>query len=467
MFKSLRQPRAFYKSFFALALPMILQNLISSSMGLVDTFMVGTLGQEALGGLSLANTPFFVAMLFVFGLQSGGAVLISQYWGKRDVETINRVIGLSIMFAVGVSAIFATVVFLFPEAVMGLTTNNPELLDVAVRYGKVVAYSYVLNSFTSLYTGARRSCESPKLGTAVVVVGMCSNVVFNYIFIFGKLGFEPMGVEGAAWGTMAARIVEFAIVMVYIFVTQRSPKQVLKLLPSKMIRPGRVILKDFLKYAAPVMANETIWSLGSSMYTIIFGHLHNSGDVTAAYALSKNIEQIVMVAVFAISNATAVLIGKEIGAGADRETVKALGRTFTTMSFLAGFASGVMIIILYFVLVKPFLFGAFSLTDGAIEVATIMLFCQAVVMAFRSYVTTLVVGILRGGGDVNFGLFVDTGAMWLISIPLSALVGLVFEWDFLFVYICVLVEEPVKAMLGIWRFRSGKWIRNVTREQVA
>lgn len=467
MFKSLRRPREFYGSFFALVVPMMLQNLISSSLGLVDTFMVGTLGQNELGGLSLANTPFFVAMLFVFGLQSGGAVLMSQYWGKRDVATINRVIGLSTMFAVGASFIFATAVFIFPEAIMGLTTNNPELLDVAVRYGRIVAYSYVLNCFTTIYLGARRSCESPKLGTTIVMIGMGSNVIFNYIFIFGKLGLPAMGVEGAALGTLAARIVEFIVVIIYIIATQRSEKQILKLMPSKMIRPGRIILKDFLRYASPVMLNETIWGLGSSMFAIIFGHMVDSSDITAAYSLSRNIEQIITIAVFAVSNATAVLVGKSVGAGDSKDEVQSLGKTFVVISMLIGLASGLLIILLLFTVVRPFLFPAFELTEGAVRDATIMLLLQGLIMSFRSYNSTLIVGILRGGGDVNYGLLVDTGAMWLIAIPLTALTGLVLNLDFLWVYMCVLSEEPLKFLLGVVRFNSRKWIRNVTRESVA
>ncbi len=468
MFKSLRRPKEFYRSFFALALPIMLQNLISSSLGLVDTFMVGTLGQNELGGLSLANTPFFVAMLFVFGLQSGGAVLMSQYWGKRDVATINRVIGLSIMFAVGLSFVFATAVFLFPRAIMGLTTNNPALLDVAARYGKVVAYSYVLNAFTSLYIGARRSCESPKLGTVVVMLGMGSNVIFNYIFIFGKLGLPAMGVEGAALGTLAARMVETVTVLGYIIVTQHSPKQVLKLMPSKMIRPGMTILKDFLRYSSPVMLNETLWGLGTSLYAVIYGHMAASSDITAAYSLSRNVEQIVTIAVFAVSNATAVLVGKSVGAGDSKEEVQSLGMTFTVMSFIVGFVSGLLIIVALFTVVRPFLFPAFKLEPGAMRAATIMLLCQGfATMFFRSFNSTLVVGILRGGGDVSFGLLVDVGAMWLISLPLAAIGGLVLHLDILWVYLFVLSEEPVKTILGLWRFKSRKWIRNVTRESVA
>lgn len=467
MFKSLRKPREFYKSFFAMAVPVMLQNLIGSSLGLVDTFMVGTLGQNELGGLSIANTPFFVAMLFVFGLQSGGAVLMSQYWGKRDIPTINRVLGITWMFAVGASFIFATIVFIFPRAVMGLITNNEAQLEVAVRYGRIVAYSYVLNSFTSIYIGARRSCESPQLGTAVVIIGMGSNVVFNYIFIFGKLGFAPMGVEGAALGTLMARVVELIVVVAYMAVTQRKPNQVLRLMPSRIFRPGLTIMKDFLRYASPVMLNETLWGLGFSMYTVIFGHMATSGDVVPAYAVARNIEQIATVAMMAVANATAVLVGKAVGAGESKEEVFSLSRTFITIAMLSGLASGLILLIVLFTILRPFVYPAFDLTDGAQRACTIILTLQGIFCLFRSFSSTLVVGVLRGGGDVNFGLFLDVSAMWLFAIPLGAIAGLVLGLDILWVYLIIMSEELIKFILGMIRFRGGKWIRNVTRDNVA
>lgn len=467
MFKSLRRPREFYRSFFAMAIPVMLQNLISSSLGLVDTFMVGTLGQDELGGLSIANTPFFVAMLFVFGLQSGGAVLMSQYWGKRDIPTINRVLGITWMFAVGASFIFATVVFLFPRSVMGLITNNAAQMDVAVRYGRIVAYSYAINSFTSIYIGARRSCESPKLGTAVVIIGMGSNVVFNYIFIFGKLGFAPMGVEGAALGTLMARIVELVVVVVYMVATQHRESQVLKLMPARIFRPGVTIMKDFLRYASPVMLNETMWGLGFSMYTVIFGHMATSGDVVPAYSVARSIEQIATVAMMAVANATAVLVGKSVGAGDSKENVFSLSRTFITIAMLSGLVSGLILLIVLFTVLRPFVYPAFDLTEGAQHACTIILTLQGIFCLFRSFSSTLVVGVLRGGGDVNFGLVIDISAMWLYAIPAGAIAGLIFGLDILWVYLLIMSEELIKFALGMIRFRSGKWIRNVTRDIAA
>ena len=462
MFKVFQREKGFYRNLCSLALPIMLQNLITSSLGMVDTVMVGVLGQNELAGLSLANTPFMVAMLFVFGLQSGGAVLISQYWGKRDIKTINRVMGLSWAFAVGVSMLFATVIFVFPEWVMGLTTNNPELVDVAVRYGRIVAYSYVLNAFVSVYVGAMRCCERPRVGAWVTAAGMVSNVIFNYIFIFGKLGFPEMGVEGAALGTLAARIVELACAVGHMVFAKKD--RVITFMAKYLFRPGKEILGDFVRYAAPVMLNETLWGLGTSVYTVIYGHMADSADVVAAVSVAGNVERIINVAMFAIANAAAVIVGKEIGSGAPREQVYSLGRVLMAVSLLVGIANGLILLLALFTIVDPYVFNLFDLTEGAKRASKIMLTIMSVVCIARAFNSTLVIGILRGGGDVRFGLCVDVGAMYLWVIPVASVVALVLGADILWVYLAVMSEEPIKFALGMMRFRSGKWLRNVTRE---
>lgn len=460
MLKALRVEKGFYKMLAALAVPIILQNLINSSLGLVDTIMVGTLGQNELAGLSLANTPFFVAQLFVFGLQSGGAVLISQYWGKRDMTTINRVLGISWFCAGLISFLFATVVFLFPRQIMGLTTNNPELLEIAVRYGRIVAYSNFLNAIVMIYVGAQRSCENPRFGMVVTTVSMVSNVFFNYIFIFGKLGFPAMGVEGAALGTLLARIVEVIFLVIYILFKDKT----IKIIPSALFRPGIIIVKDFLKYSLPVILNETLWGLGTSIFPIIYGHMADSSDIVAAYSIAGNIDRILSVAVFAVANAAAVVIGKEIGAGRSRDEVFSIGKTLAAVSIVIGLFSGLFILGGTQLLVKPFVFRFFDLSANAERIAVTMLMIMSAVTVFRSFNTSLIVGILRGGGDVKFGLFLDTATLYLWSIPLGALTGLVLGWDISAVYILIVSEDIIKFVIGYIRFRSGKWINNLTRE---
>ena len=463
MLRSLNRDRNFYRRLVSLAVPVMLQNLMSSSAGLVDTMMVGTLGQDALSGVSLANTPFFVAMLFVFGLQSGGAVLISQYWGKNDARTVNRVMGISWYFACIISTIFAAVVFLFPTQIMSITTNRPELLEVAARYGRVVAVSYAINSFVTVFTGTLRSCEHPLFGTGVVIAGVFANVFFNWVFIYGKLGAPALGVEGAALGTVLARLVELAIVIGYFIFYRKKP---FKLELRYILRPGKTIFRDYLKYAAPVMLNETLWGLGASVYPVIYGHMIAANDIVAAFALAGNVERIVTISVFAMAHSAAIIIGTAIGSGSKKEEVVGLGKTVGSISAIVGFVSGALLVLLTFVLIRPVVFPLFTLTANAQRTAMLVLIIGGCLMGFRAFNATLIVGILRGGGDVKFGMYLDIAVMYLWAIPAGAIAGLVLNLDIMWVYLLIVSEDLVKSAIGFARFRSGKWVKNVTRELV-
>ena len=299
---------AFYRNVVRLALPILLQNLCTTLLGLIDTFMVGALGEAPLAAVLVANIPVFVIQLVIFGLQSGSSVLISQFWGKGDTESINRVIGLGCYVAGAISLAFASVMFFLPEQLMGLLTDNQELVPLAAQYARIVGFSYIFNSLTGVYVGAPRSMENPKLGMIIFGVSMLTNAFLNWVFIFGNLGAPALGVVGAAVATLSARVLEFVIMFSYALTNHRF-----RLKPAVLFRPGRALLAKFLHYSGPVVLNETLWGLGTSLYKVIMGHMEGSTEILAARALAGNIEDLCTVAIFAIGNTTAIIVGREIG----------------------------------------------------------------------------------------------------------------------------------------------------------
>ena len=339
MFSFLKQGKSFYRNLIALCIPIILQNLVTTSLAMIDTFMVGMLGETPLAAVTLANLPIFVVQFIVFGIQSGSAVLISQYWGHRDSDSINRVIGVSAMIACGAAVIFSLVLFFFPTQIMGLFTNDPALRDIAAQYGQIVGFSYIFNSLTSVYVGALRSMEKPKVGLAIFSCSMLANTFLNWIFIFGKLGAPALGVEGAALATLLSRVLEFIIMAVYA-VRNKS----FRLRPALILRPGKEMCRRFLKYATPVVLNETLWGLGTSMYPTIMGHMDGSTEILAAYAVAGNIDRFCSVGIFAIAAAAAVIIGREIGAGRS-DKVYDVGKALLSVSVALGAVVGVFMLI--------------------------------------------------------------------------------------------------------------------------
>ncbi len=398
MFSYLHQPKGFYKHLFLLALPVIVQNLITTSLGFLDTFMVGLLGSDQMSAVTVANVPVFIIQLVVFGLQSGSSVLISQYWGRGDRESINRVMGIGFMIAGGVSVLFAAILCAFPAQVLYLITDNLTLVELAEPYLRIVGFSYIFNSLSSIYIGMQRSIENPRFGMIVFAISMLCNTLGNYVLIFGKLGLPALGITGAAVATLLSRVVEFVVAFSYAFRCRTMP-----LMKHAILRPGMDMLRKFLRYSAPVLINETLWGTGFSMITVIMGHMANSSDLIAAYTLAGNIDKLMTSGVFGIAAAVSVIVGKEIGTG-NLKGVYNIGRALCFTAFAFGIVLGLTEYTMFVTLMRPFVMPLFSLSAVAERLCSVMLMCYACAIPLHSFSTTMVVGVLRGGGDVNASL---------------------------------------------------------------
>ena len=456
---SLRQEGStFYKMTLFLALPILAQNLIAVSLSFFDTFMVGMLGEAEMAAVTLANIPVFVVQLFTFGFQSGSSVLISQFWGKKDLESINRVLGIALYIAGAITLAFALVLFTAPRAVMGLLTNNAHLAEIGARYARIVGFSYFFNTLSAIYIGAHRSMENAKLGMIVFTASMVTNTFLNWVLIFGKLGLPALGVYGAALATLLARSLELAITLCYALKNKRFPLQV-----KCLLRPGRLLLGKFFKYSTPVVINETLWGVGTSLYAVIMGHMENSASILASQTIAKNATDLFAIMGFALASAAAVIIGKEIGMGSDREIVYRRGAILCQLSVIAGAVMGGLMVLATFVLVIPHVYPLFHLSEQSASIATMMLVMRSCALPVIYFCSVIIVGVLRGGGDVRAATIIDIVPLWVLAIPGAALAGLVLHLDIVWVYICTLfLDHPVKIVMGAYRFRSKKWIRDVT-----
>jgi len=456
LFHYMKREPGFYRNIVALALPIVLQNLVTSTLAMADTFMVGLLGEVPMAGLTLANIPFYALQMFFFGVQSGAAVLISQYWGKGDRNAINRILGLSWVVVGLVSTLFSAVVLAGPERFMGLFSNDPAAVDAAARYARIVCVSYILNGITLVYVGAHRSMENPKLGLYMLSASMLTNTFLNWVFIFGNLGAPQMGVEGAALATLISRCVELLIMFAHI---ARSKHFVLDL--PALLRPGREAAAKLFTYATPVILNETLWGVGTGLFPTIMGHMENSTEILAAFTVAGNIEKLALVALIGLSNTAAIIVGREIGAGR-RKTVYDVGLALNVLSTVVGLVVGLVMLLLSWTVAPRFIFPLFQLSDSTSHIALIMLTMIAAMMAPRAFNFTNIVGVLRGGGDVRAATVIDLLPLWLVAIPAAALFGLVLKLGIFWVYVAISSDQLVKFFIGIARLRSGEWINDLT-----
>lgn len=446
------QPKGFYKSMLTVAVPIALQNLINYSLALADTMMLGAVGQNEIAGASVVNSSFFVVMLMVFGFQSGASVLISQYFGKKDTQTISRVIGLSFMTAFTIVTVFSAIAMIYPRALVSIFTNDQVAIDLGVRYMRIVAIAYPINIFTQVYVGAHRSMGNAKLGLGIYSSAMIVNTFLNWVLIFGKLGAPKLGMEGAAIATVIARVVELIITILYCKYNKRFKFDI-----KAALRPGKELTRDFVRYATPVVMNETMWGLGTSLLPAIYGRMGT--DILAAVTVSRNIENIAGVFAFGFAGATAVIIGTQLGAGKHtREEIYHTGKTMLAISVISGSIAGVGLIC-----ASMFITPIFALPASTKLITSSIIMFYALRAIPSQFNTTCIVGVLRGGGDTRRAMLVDIFPLWIVNLPITALLGLYFKFPIGIVLLPCLLEDITKVTLGLTRFRSRAWINNITR----
>ncbi|MCI8501959.1 MAG: MATE family efflux transporter [Oscillospiraceae bacterium] len=449
---SKEERRSFYKSVFFLVLPMALQNLINVAVTSADVLMLGSVGETVLSASSLAGQVQFVMTLIFFGLTSGAAVLTAQYWGKGDTKTIEKVIGIAMRFSILVAFLFTVVVELFPYQVMSIFTAEQPVIEEGVKYLQIVAVSYLLTSVTMVYLNIMRSVEKVVISTIVYLCSLLCNIGVNAVLIFGLLGCPKLGIQGAAIGTVIARTLELAITLVY----SRKKSNPVRLHFKNLFVRNKILFRDFFRFSIPVTLNELMWGLGVSMNSVIIGHL--GSPVVAANSVAQVTRQLATVVAFGIANATAILIGKAIG-GNLYDKARLYAKRFLRLTLIFG-GIGALIVLG----VAPVVLALMNLSAEAQGYLVIMMGVMSYFVFGQAINTTMIVGIFRAGGDTKFGLFLDVSTMWGGSILLGALCAFVFHWSIPWVYVVLMSDEIIKLPFTIWRYKSQKWLRNVTRD---
>lgn len=452
MIKWLFSDKDFYKKLIYIGLPISLQNLISSSLNMVDTVMIGQLGETSIAAVGIANQLFFFFALLLFGLNSGSAIFISQYWGKRDIKNIRRVLGFAIGSGVSISLIFTLAALIIPKEILSLFTNDPTVIELGSQYLVIICFSYIITAITFSYSFASRSIGKAKLPMIVSATSLVLNTLLNYILIFGNFGFPSLGVRGAAIGTLIARIVELVFLLSVIY----SKGFVLNAKIKEMFNLSKEFIVKILKTTTPVILNEAFWSLGTITYSAVYGRI--STEAFASVQISNTVQQVFMVVSMGIGSACSVMIGNSIGAGKEN-LAEDYAKRFSIITPITGVIIGVMIVAF-----SPIILSFFDVSDIVRSNVEKILIVFAIFMAFKVFNTTLVVGILRGGGDTTFSLFLEAGSVWIIGVPLAIIGGHVLHLDVYWVVALVSLEEVVKAIVGIPRVISKKWVKNVIED---
>lgn len=437
---------------FSIAIPIALQSLVGFAVNMMDTVMLGQLGDVMLSASSLANQVFFIVSLAIGGIASGANVLVAQAWGKHDIQKIHRVLAYTYRMALGLVLVVSALALIFPRPIMSIFTTDAEVITQGTVYLKIIAWSYLFYGLTAVTTGVLRAVHTVKIAMFGSALAMVVNVFLNWVLIFGKLGAPKMGIAGAALATLIARICEFLLILWFVY--RKEDKIGIRI--RKLIPTDRSLLKPYLATSMPVIINEVFWALGESVLAMILGRMGT--EVVAANSICSVMNQLANVLVQGATAATCVIIGNTIGAG-KLDELPVQKRYFQIFAVTMGLLAGLLI----FVTRGPII-GFYNVTETTRIYASQLILITAIIQPFQAFQITNMMGVLRGGGDVKFAMMNDLIFLWCVTLPLGFLTGLVLHCPVWLVFCCLRIEKIGKGITSELRLRKGKWVHNMVAD---
>jgi len=443
--------REFIRKFASIALPVAMMNLINFGVNAVDTLMLGRLDEIALSGVAVANQLSFMFMIFAGGVASGCGVLAAQYWGAGDKERVREIFAFMFRVMVFFNLAFAAVAFFIPHLVLGIITTDLEVINSGVIYLRIMSLGYLVWGFTNAATMALRSVGVVKISVVLYSVSLIISASFNYLLIFGNLGFPRLEIAGAAIATVMARFAGFIILAVYILKIEKN----FAFRVHNLIGRTKGVGKGFMRHGFPVVMNEVFWASGFFILNVIIGRIGR--EFVAANAISGLLLQFSGMILFSSASAAAVIVGNAIGEGKYEQA-----RKVTNGMVAVNFITGLFCMVIIQVVRVPFV-NFYELSDTAHDYAFQLTQIISFNVIFMAVADSTLMGALRGGGDTKFVMIADVIFMWLISIPIGAVGGLLLGWPVWLVFIVLRSDSFFKTMLVLWRVPGGKWLKDVTK----
>ncbi len=449
--------RSFYKKLFLLAIPIILQNLITYSVNLADNVMIGTLGDTAVSGVYMGTQVQTVLQVVTVGIEGGILLLAAQYWGKKDTASIKRIVKIGMTLSVSFGALIGIISAIMPEAVIGIFTNDADVIKSGAEYLGTVCFSYIFFSVTQGLITSMRTVESPRIGLAVSLVSLGVDVVLNYVLIFGKLGFEPMGVKGAATATVIARIAEFCVILIYVLFIDKKLRLITaaSLKPSALVSFDRTLFRDYIKYGTPLVLGQLVWGTNLFSNSVILGHFGD--EVITAVSIANTLNNLMYVGINGMASAVGIVTGKKVGAG-DIDDIRRYARTVQLIFLCMGIGSFALLLGLR----VPFI-SMYDVSSGAVNYAMQFIAILSITAIGTCYQMPCLFGLVKSGGDVSFVFKNDTVFVFGVVIP-SAVVTSLLGAPAWVVFLCLKVDQILKCIVAFFKIRRYNWMKNLTRQ---
>ncbi len=441
--------KKFYKMLAALALPIAAQQMITVGVNMADNIMLGQLGETAMSSATLANNFISLFQVMCMGFGMGASVLTSRFYGMQARDSMKKAVNIMFRLELVVVLFFSLATALFPGKIMGLFTSDSDIIKAGTGYLLISIPCYFLNGYALTTSLVLRSVGK---ATVPLISSICSffiNIFFNWVFIFGNLGAPALGVNGAAIGTLLARIVEFTVTMGYLLCKDRN----IRLRFKDLFMNTKDLYGEYIRISIPVLVSDTLLGFGNLAVAAVMGHI--GANFVAANAITTVTMQLATVVIQGISQASCTITGITLGKE-EYEKAQQQGITFAAIGFLIGAIGCVIILALRGVIIE-----SYKILPETKSLAYELMDAVAVVVLFQSANSILTKGVLRGGGDTKFLMIADILFLWICSIPLGALAGLVLHWPGFWIYIMLKIDQFLKAIWCLFRLNSGKWIKKI------
>ena len=448
------EEKGFYKNFFSIYIALVLQNVVTLSVNLADNIMLGSYSETALAGVAAVNQIQFVYQQLLLALGDGLVIFGSQYWGKGKTEPMRRVAATAMQTALLIGIVLFVLVSIFPYEAMGIFTTDQPIIQQGVQYLGIIRFTYLFFAVTQLLLASLRMVETVKIAFILSIVTFFINCGINYVLIFGNFGAPCLGAEGAAIGTLTARIVECIILISFLVGKEKK----LHLKVTDYIHFDPVLARDYFKVALPIFMVQGLWGLNTALQTVILGHM--TAAAIAANSVASTLFLMVKSIAVGASSTASIIIGKTIGTGNIKRVMEyssRLQRMFVGLGIFAG--------ALLFLLRVPIL-SLYDLSPATKAMANSFLIILSVVCVGMSYQMPTNNGIIRGGGSAMYVMKMDLISIWMIVLPVSFFMAFVVEAPPEVVVCCLNADQIFKCIPGYLMSHYGNWIKKLTRDTV-
>ena len=443
--------RNYYRDLIMLAIPVALQSLITFMVSFADNLMVNTLGDAAVSGVYMGGQLQTFIQLFTSGISGAILIIAAQYWGKKDQGPIRKIIAIGVRLSVLVGAMFTLIVAVFPEPIIRFFTADSGVIEQGTIYLRWVCLSYIFFCVTQALIAAMRSVEVARIGMLVSLASLFVNVGLNYVLIFGKLGFAPMGVKGAAIATVISRVVEMAFIVYYVFAYDKK----LKFKLQDLLLKDRLLTKDFIRYSIPLVAGEVVWSVNMMFNSKILGG-YGETVITAA-SVANTLNTLAFITISGLASAVGIITGKTIGAG-KTELMKEYARTTQVLFLCVGLFSGALLALIG----KPFVALYGGISGEAAQHSLTFARVLAVTIIGSGYQMPCLFGLVKSGGDISFVFRNDTIFVFLVVLP-SAAIAAYFGAPAWVTFACLKCDQILKCFVAVVKVNRYNWMKNLTR----